>query len=79
MPCRPAKTGKDVDRISGYKGTTPPVPPPAPPRPLPPPPPAPPPIKNKRVAVPTVEQLEWLDYEVGAMLGFNLQTLCTFY
>ena len=73
--CRPAKTGKDVDRISGYKGTTPPVPPPAPP---PPPPPAPPPIKNKRVAVPTPEQLEWLDYEVGAMLGFNLQTLCTF-
>jgi len=31
---------------------------------------------NERVAMPTAAQLEWMDYEVGAMLGFNLQTIC---
>jgi hypothetical protein len=48
------------NRISGYKGTTPPGTPP----------------QNVTVAVPTPEQLTWMDYEVGAMLGFNLQTIC---
>jgi len=34
------------------------------------------PRQTTRVAVPTPEQLEWMDFEVGAMLGFNLQTIC---
>jgi alpha-L-fucosidase len=28
------------------------------------------------VAVPSPQQLSWLDLEVSAMLGFNLQTIC---
>ena len=39
----------------------------------PPPPPAPP---HAAVAVPTPQQLAWQDLEVGAMLGFNLQSHC---
>ena len=79
----PTKTGTDHSaggRVSGYKGTHPqPQPPrPAPPPPSPPPrpPPAPAPQPGRRVAVPTPEQLEWMDFEVGAMLGWNLQTIC---
>eukprot|EP01052_Picozoa_sp_SAG31_P048162 SAG31_NODE_9953_length_1206_cov_1.212285_2_plen_139_part_01 len=29
-------------------------------------------------AVPTVEQIQYQDLEVGALIHFNLQTLCTF-
>ena len=39
----------------------------------PPPPPTPP---HAATAVPTVQQLAWQDLEVGAMLGFNLQSNC---
>ena len=39
-------------------------------------PPTPPPAPHRAVAVPTVEQLNWQDLEVGAMLGFNLQSNC---
>jgi alpha-L-fucosidase len=28
------------------------------------------------VALPSPEQLEWMDFEVGAMITFNLQTIC---
>ena len=28
------------------------------------------------VAVPTQKQLDWMDLEVGAMIGFNLQSHC---
>ena len=27
-------------------------------------------------AIPSPEQLEWMDYEIGAMITFNLQTIC---
>ena len=48
-------------------------PPPPPPRPPPPPPPP----QRGPVAVPSAAQLAWQDLEVSAMLGWNLQTLCT--
>eukprot|EP00937_MAST-01D_sp_MAST-1D-sp2_P000022 g22.t1 len=58
----PARTGTVPGRISGYKGLRPPAPSGPP--------------QTRRVAVPTPEQLAWMDMEVGAMLGFNLQTIC---
>ena len=36
----------------------------------------PPPPPRAPVAVPTVQQLVWQDLEVGAMLGFNMQSHC---
>ena len=39
-------------------------------------PPAPGPPPSRLAAVPSAEQLAWQDLEVGAMLGFNLQSNC---
>jgi hypothetical protein len=50
---------KQSNRVSGFKGPSPPAP-----------------YNTDPVAVPTPEQQEWMDFEVGAMLGFNLQTIC---
>ena len=78
-PTAEAQIGPSSNLVYGVTWATPhacsavPVPATACP-PIPPPPPPPPP--HAAVAVPTTQQLAWQDLEVGAMLGFNLQSDC---